>query len=187
MVEKALGIEGDQILYIGDHIYTDAALAKLNFQWRTALILRELEEEITAMVKGHAHRQHLKELMIKKERVGDVLNHMRLARQRFLSGHRAADKSFEDEEGVEESLAQLLMIMEALDDKIGPGLEKDGCHFNQRWGYLSRAGLNDKSQLTRQIEKYADIYTSRVSNFLRYTPYAYFRSPSTSVAHDLSV
>lgn len=42
-------------------------------------------------------------------------------------------------------------------------------HFSERWGYLSRAGLNDKSQFTRQIEKYADIYTSRVSNFLRYT------------------
>ena len=40
-----------------------------------------------------------------------------------------------------------------------------------RWGYLSRAGVNDKSQLMRQIEKYADIYTSRVSNFLRYTPF----------------
>lgn len=45
----------------------------------------------------------------------------------------------------------------------------------RRWGFLSRAGLNDKSQLCRQIEKYADVYTSRVSNFMRYTPYAYFR------------
>ncbi len=53
-----------------------------------------------------------------------------------------------------------------------------------RWGYLSRAGLNDKSQLCHQMEKYADIYTSRVSNFLRYTPYMYFRSPSQSMAHD---
>jgi hypothetical protein len=44
-----------------------------------------------------------------------------------------------------------------------------------RWGYLSRAGLNDKSQLCRQIEKYADVYTSRVANFLRFTPYMYFR------------
>ena len=48
-------------------------------------------------------------------------------------------------------------------------LEQDGMHFSERWGYLSRAGLNDKSQFSRQIEKYADIYTSRVSNFLRYT------------------
>ena len=63
-------------------------------------------------------------------------------------------------------------------------LEEDGLEFSTRWGYLSRAGLNDKSQFTRQIEKYADVYTSRVSNFLRYTPYAYFRSPSQSLAHD---
>lgn len=63
-------------------------------------------------------------------------------------------------------------------------LESDGKHFNQRWGFLSRAGLNDKSQLMRQVEKYADIYTSRVSNFLRYSPFMYFRSPSQSLAHD---
>ncbi len=34
-------------------------------------------------------------------------------------------------------------------------LEQDGNHFSERWGYLSRAGLNDKSQFTRQIEKCA--------------------------------
>ena len=67
---------------------------------------------------------------------------------------------------------------------VGPMLEQDGKHFSRRWGYLSRAGLNDKSQFTRQIEKYADVYTSRVANFLRYTPYMYFRSPSQSLAHD---
>lgn len=32
-VEAALGVEGDDILYVGDHIYTDAALAKINFRW----------------------------------------------------------------------------------------------------------------------------------------------------------
>ena len=36
-------------------------------------------------------------------------------------------------------------------------LEEDGKDFNERWGYLSRAGLNDKSQFTRQIEKYAGV------------------------------
>lgn len=42
MVEAALGMEGDDILYVGDHIYTDAALAKIHFRWRTALIVRRL-------------------------------------------------------------------------------------------------------------------------------------------------
>lgn len=34
------------MLYVGDHIYTDAALAKINFRWRTALVIRELEREV---------------------------------------------------------------------------------------------------------------------------------------------
>ena len=48
-------------------------------------------------------------------------------------------------------------------------VEQDGQYFNSRWGYLCRSGVNDRSQLMRQIEKYADVFTSRVSNFLRYT------------------
>jgi hypothetical protein len=48
--------------------------------------------------------------------------------------------SFDDEEAVNETLAQLLMVMEALDARIGPMLEEDGDNFNQRWGYLSRWG-----------------------------------------------
>ena len=43
--------------------------------------------------------------------------------------------------------------------------------------------MNDKSQLQRQIEKYADVYTSRVSNLKRYTPYCYFRSKGQSLSH----
>jgi hypothetical protein len=39
LVEKALGVSGDNILYVGDHIYTDAALAKLNFRWAYELPL----------------------------------------------------------------------------------------------------------------------------------------------------
>eukprot|EP00775_Hariotina_reticulata_P009908 gene9907-10064_t len=145
-VEAALGVEGDDILYVGDHIYTDAALAKINFRWRTALVIRELEAEVVAMAAGRPHRAELKQLMVKKEIV-------------------------EDEEALNETLAQLLLVLENLDERIGPMLEQDGRHFNRR-------------QLCRQIEKYADVYTSRVSNFLRYSPYMYFRSPSQSLAHD---
>ena len=38
----------------------------------------------------------------------------------------------------------------------------------------------------RQIEKYADIYTSRVSNLLPYTPYKQFLCPRQSLAHSTS-
>lgn len=32
LIEEGLRLDGDHFLYIGDHIYTDAALAKLNFK-----------------------------------------------------------------------------------------------------------------------------------------------------------
>jgi 5'-nucleotidase len=49
-----------------------------------------------------------------------------------------------------------------------------------------RAG-NDKSHLARQVERYADVYTSRVANFLSQTPYVYMRSLRGSLPHDPTV
>lgn len=46
MVERALGFEGDETLYVGDHIYTDVSQSKLHLRWRTCLICRELEREV---------------------------------------------------------------------------------------------------------------------------------------------
>jgi ribonucleotide monophosphatase NagD (HAD superfamily) len=39
------------IMYVGDHIYTDVNQSKMNLSWRTCLILRELEQEIQALAK----------------------------------------------------------------------------------------------------------------------------------------
>lgn len=187
MVEKALGFQGDQTLYVGDHIYTDVSQSKVHLRWRTALICRELEKEVRALEHGREHRKKLIELMNQKEVVGDVFNQLRLALQRRTKDRAAQTLLVTDmdERELAENMQKMLLIMRRLDQKIAPMLEADGKHFNKRWGYLSRAGLWDKSHLTRQIEKYADIYTSRVSNFLQFTPFMYFRSQAQSLAHDL--
>lgn len=70
-----------------------------------------------------------------------------------------------------------------MDDVISRLVEIEGNHLNQYWGYMSRAGFADKSHLMRQIEKYADIYTSRVSNLLPYSPYKQFLCQRQSLAH----
>ena len=51
--------------------------------------VRELEEEIEALAVGKEHRCKLKELMNKKELVGDLFNNLRLARQRLNDAARA--------------------------------------------------------------------------------------------------
>jgi len=206
MVEQFLGVKADDIMYMGDHIYTDASLAKLNFRWRTCLILRELEEEITALALGRSHRVKLKELLNKKDVVGDLFNNLRLARQRMLvgvenalviadddqNGENGGDPSppslppylSQSEGDVNEALGELILMMQNLDREIVPAVEQDGWHFNKIWGYLSKAGVNDRSQLMRQVEKNADLFTSRVSNFGRYSPFQYFRAPGQSLPHD---
>ncbi|NP_001131882.1 uncharacterized LOC100193261 [Zea mays] len=186
MVEKSLDIHGDEILYVGDHIYTDVSQSKVHLRWRTALICRELEDEFNALVKSHDQKEKLVTLIQQKEIVGDLFNQLRLALQRRSNSRPAqtlAATCMDDQE-LTESMQKLLIVMQRLDEKIGPMLEADGELFNKRWGWLSRAGLWDKSHLTRQIEKYADIYTSRVSNFLHYTPFMYFQSQEQTLAHD---
>ena len=81
-------------------------------------------------------------------------------------------------------LADLLATMGALDRQIEAHLYEYGTSANRYWGFMTRTGFNEKSHIMRQIEKYADIYTSKVSNMLRYTPYMYFRTPQQSLAHD---
>lgn len=186
MVENSLNIHGDEILYVGDHIYTDVSQSKVHLRWRTALICRELEEEYKALIHSRGPRATVVELINQKEVVGDLFNQLRLALQRRTKGRPAqtlAATNMDDRE-LTESMQKLLIVMQRLDEKIAPLLEADGELFNKRWGFLSRAGLWDKSHLMRQIEKYADIYTSRVSNFLNYTPFMYFRSQEQTLAHD---
>jgi HAD superfamily 5'-nucleotidase-like hydrolase len=178
MVENSLNIHGDEILYVGDHIYTDVSVSKVHLRWRTALICRELEEEYNALICSRPHRATLIDLINQKEVVGDLFNQLRLALQRRTTGRPAQTlaATHMDDKELTETIQKLLIVMQRLDNKIAPLTEADGEHFNRRWGFLSRAGLWDKSHLMRQIEKYADIYTSRVSNFLHYTPFMYFRS-----------
>ena len=84
---------------------------------------------------------------------------------------------------IQQRLARIRSDLEALDERIAPLARTAGGIGNPTWGPLLRAG-NDKSHLARQVERSADIYTSRVSNFLHTTPFAYLRSSRGSMPHD---
>ena len=82
-----------------------------------------------------------------------------------------------------ERLRALRSESEALDHRIAPLARAAGELGHARWGPLMRAGA-DKSRLARQIERHADVYTSRVSNFLYLTPFGYLRAARGSLPHD---
>lgn len=180
-IEKHLGLSGDEILYVGDHMFGDVWVSKSVLRWRTALILRELEEEIDHAVAFRDNEKQLSALMTEKARVEAQHCQVRVELQRKRVGYGPAPK--EDEEELQARLNALKMQLEALDQRIGPLARASQELANPIWGVLMRAG-NDKSHLAFQVERYADIYTSRVSNFLEATPFVYLRSPRGSLPHD---
>lgn len=180
-LEDYLGVSGDEILYVGDHLFADVNVSKNMLRWRTALVIRELERELAAVQATQHAQETIATMMDEKKRLEDRYSQLRLERMRNQQGY--GPRTERDPELLREMMLDLRQQLIALDDKIRPMAMEDGKNFNEFWGYLMRAG-NDKSHFTRQVERYADIYTSRVSNFLRYTPFMYFRAPRGSLPHD---
>jgi HAD superfamily 5'-nucleotidase-like hydrolase len=182
-VERDLGIEGDEILYVGDHMFGDVHVSKSVLRWRTALILRELETEVAALESFAGAERVLAAKMDEKERLEAQLSEARLSLQR-LRGHYGPQPAA-DSAQLEARIQDLRLRLLPLDAEIAPLARAATELTNSRWGLLTRAG-NDKSHLARQVERYADVYTSRVSNFLHASPFVYLRSPRGSLPHDPS-
>jgi 5'-nucleotidase len=182
-VERALGLSGDQILYVGDHMFGDVHVSKSALRWRTALVLRELEAEVAAIESFHAIEAQLGARMEEKERLENEISHARLLLQRKQAGYgpRPAGSEGEWYAHIQRTRARLIEI----DAEIVPMAKLAAELGNPRWGLLTRSG-NDKSHLAHQVERYADVYTSRVSNFLHATPFVYLRSQRGSLPHDPS-
>jgi HAD superfamily 5'-nucleotidase-like hydrolase len=56
--------------------------------------------------------------------------------------------------------------------------------FHPYWGSIFKLGV-ELSSFGDQVENYACLYTSRVSNLLAYSPLRYFRSPRDFMPHEL--
>jgi HAD superfamily 5'-nucleotidase-like hydrolase len=181
LVEASLELSGAQILYVGDHLFGDVHVSKQMLRWRTALILRELEPEIRALGESGAAGAELVRLMARKAELENQLAHLRLLRQRSEQGYGPASPA--DPDALQTAIAAAAKESLALDAAIGPLAKASGQAGNPTWGPLMRAGY-DKSLFARQVERYADVYTSRVSNFLAATPFAYLRAAHSSLPHD---
>jgi len=173
LVEESLGVSGGQPLYVGDHLFGDVHVTKTALRWRTALITRGLESEIADAIRFDDKQHLLEDLMAEKIQVDRRQAQLRLARTQGRGKEVASE------------LNQITSRAIALDEQIAPLAREASGMGNAIWGPLMRAG-NDKSLYARQVERYADAYTSRVSNFRHETPYAYLRAARGSLPHDLS-
>ena len=181
LVEASLGLKGEDLLYVGDHLFTDVNISKSVLRWRTALILRELEEEFEALEGFEDTQRKLTAMMAQKGEMETEYSAYRLALQRAREAYGPGETRSPAE--IEAEMAAHREKLLALDAEIAPLAQAASRLHNPHWGLMMRTG-NDKSHLARQLERYADVYTGRVSNFLHATPYAYFRSHRGSLPHD---
>jgi 5'-nucleotidase len=189
--ERMFECHGDRILYVGDHIYGDILRSKKSSLWRTGLVIQELENEV-AYTDLHQRRiSRLTHLEVLRDRLSDDVNQHKLvlnAVERQLErrtapvapGGDALDETRRTAKSeldvLRKALREVTDEAEALEVELESG-------FNPFWGLLFKEG-NENSRFGEQVEQYACLYTSRVSNFLHYSPTHYFRSPREMMPHE---
>jgi hypothetical protein len=180
-VEKTFGASGDEILYVGDHLFTDVHVTKSVLRWRTALILSEIDDDISAIESFASTEEEIAAKMAEKEALENQLAIVRISIQRLKKDY--GPKPSQGDQELEAQANALRSRLLAIDNEIAPLAIASAELANPRWGLLMRAG-NDKSLIAGQVEMFADIYTSCVSNLGRLTPFAFIRSLRGSLPHD---
>jgi hypothetical protein len=181
ILEEHLGLRPEEILYVGDHLYSDVHVTKDLLRWRTALIVRDIEKDVRAVESFKAKQRRLSALMTDKESLEHEVAVTRLELLRIE--HHYGPKAGSGRDALERRLSDLREQLDAIDSEVVPLATESGELASERWGLMMRSGI-DKSYLARQIERYADVYTSRVSNLAAYGPYVYLRAPRVTLPHD---
>lgn len=171
---KDLGIEGDDILYIGDHIYGDILRLKKDCNWRTALVVEELGSEIESYKKVQPCSIEIRSLMDRKEPLEKTL--VSIISEKVESGREA------DENKVQELQSQIT----DLDKQISQLIKKQQSRFNAHWGEVMRSG-NEESYFANQVDRFACIYMAKISDLLEMSPRTYFRAQRRPLSHELAL
>ncbi len=167
-----LNLDGDDILYIGDHIYGDILRLKKECNWRTAMITEELDEEIAQNKKAEPIILEIDTLMRQKEPLENQLTDLMTLK-------------YEKTEPVDETqIDKLQKEINDCDAQISQLIKQQQSLYNPNWGQLMRAG-NEESYFAYQMERYACVYMSKISDLLQLSPRTYFRAPRRPLSHEV--
>jgi len=191
-LEAQLGAEGEQVLYVGDHIYGDVLRSKKNASWRTLLLVPELERELGLL---EAKAQDLRGLLRLEtarrrtlRRASVLMDQWKRNRvRRHVLGPRLSPEAAV---ALDHEAAHLASSAEALQRRAElQNLELDTltksveAAFNPMWGPIFRDG-DEQTRFADQIQQYACAYTGRVGNLYMYDPNATVYAPRPSLPHE---
>jgi HAD superfamily 5'-nucleotidase-like hydrolase len=177
---RLIDAPGEQVLYVGDHIYGDIVSSKLTSTWRTALIVRELEEELATRQELSTQQRHLEVLRAEVGELGQIMDDLRDSLTLHAELHPDANANLDQarhqlaEQRIEHKA--LRMHAKRLQSRISKAI-------NPYWGSVFKQGGN-KSLFGSQVNDYACLYTSRVSNLAYYGSHHYYRVLSDPMMHE---
>ncbi len=192
LFEALTGYTGDEILYVGDHIFGDIKSSKDLFNWRTALVLDELEHEITMLEKQQPLLEKINKLFMEKEKLDEEYQTIRSLIGANYRKSKAALLKSQDElyqelaiqnADLEKKAANVLKILTEKYLTAKKLTKERQQSFHPVWGEMMKTGY-ERSRLAAQVEDYACIYTSRVSNFRFYNPNKEFLSHYDYLPHE---
>lgn len=181
--ERKISCPGSSVLYVGDHIYGDILRSKKESSWRTAMIIQELDAEVTAHEACLAQLGRLRELEELRDRAEDEL---RFYQTRFKELSKNGDNArFElERRRLKRALERVRGQLRAIDREDESLAEVLDAQFHPYFGSLLKEG-NEMSMFGLQVDMYADIYMRRVSCLEAYSPQQFFRSPHELMPHEL--
>lgn len=196
--QRALGVHGDEVLYVGDHIFGDILRSRKDSAWRTAMIIQELETEIEAHVECRQDffladrydetRDGLEDsLRFYQQRFKELTRELEAASKEIAppSGPASDRSSLSAERNrVKGAVDRVRERLRLVDREVDALERRTALRFHKYWGSLLKEG-NEQSSFGHQVEDYACVYTSRVSNFANYSPQQTYRSQRDKMPHEM--
>jgi Mg2+ and Co2+ transporter CorA len=171
--------------------------AKKSSGWRTAMVLQELEGELLQIERHHDALARIDDLerqcirldsdIAYQQMVLKSLQHSEdLPKRPGPNGVTAREAAQIDAAKIDtkRKLDELKQTMKTASSELARLEHEVDRSFNSYWGPIFREGP-ENSRFAEQVESYACVYTSRVSNFLAYSPLRYFRTPRAQMPHEL--
>ncbi|XP_012943195.1 5'-nucleotidase domain-containing protein 3 [Aplysia californica] len=145
-LQKMTGWYGPKVLYFGDHVYSDLIDPSLRFGWRTGAIIPELETEVCKQ-NSPVYKSSVRWLIALQHLI-DEMQHQNSEESKDMIKAWLAERS------------ELRVFTKSL--------------FNPHFGSLFRT-YHNPTYFFRRLARFADIYTSNLTNLLRYsTDYTFY-------------
>lgn len=167
-----LKLAGEDILYVGDHIYGDIVRLKKDCNWRTALVVEELRDEVAKNIEAKPIFQKIWKHMEDKTPLETELQN--LEDQKRETGKKDIS---------EDRMDELLKSINEIDKEISALIGKHQSVYNQYWGEVMRTG-NEESYFASQVMRYACVYTANLRDLLSNSPRTYYRSERSRQPHE---